>query len=107
MTKAELRVLYVLAKHEGNAKRMQVSHAMARFKATDRERALANLELLELVSSCRVPAPKGKGGTGGLVYWLTEAGLQTVADLIEKREIRDPQLGQRGRYPAIRQPSLQ
>lgn len=100
MTRTELRTLYLLAKHGGQAKHWQLSQAMARIKRKERERALANLEELELVSSVKTPAPKGKGGTGGLVYWLTDTGRQTVADLTERGELRDPARETRGR-PAL------
>lgn len=92
MTKTELRALYLLRKHGGTAKLMQLSQAMARIARPDRERALANLEALELISSAKRPPATGKGagGTGGLVYWLTDAGNEAVDYLIEQGELRDP-----------------
>lgn len=90
MTKLEKRVLYLLAKAGGQAKRQTLSQAMSRHPAADRERALANVEALELVSSAKQPTPKGGRGPGGLVYWLTEAGKSTVEDLVARGELDDP-----------------
>jgi len=87
MTRAELRVLYLLTKHGGRRKHFELSQAMARLPRKDRERALASLEDMELISSARTPAPKGKGGTGGLVYWITDQGRPAVDELVERGEL--------------------
>lgn len=93
MTKTELRILYLLRKRGGQVKRLELSQAMSRIARSDREQALASVEALELVSSARQPPPTGyeRGrGTGGLVYWLTEAGNEAVDDLIERGEMKAP-----------------
>lgn len=99
MNKTELRVLYLLRKHGGRAKKQQLSQAMARIDATDRERALAAVESLELVSSAKVPPKTGRGagGPGGLVIWLTQAGNEVVDDLIASGKLRDPATENRAR----------
>ena len=97
MTTVELRVLYLLQKHDGRAKLWQLSQAMARVKKANRERALADLEELGLLSSAAMPLRKGKGGTGGLVFWLTDAGRLAVADMIERGELQDPATSSQGR----------
>ena len=90
-TTHELRALYVLKKLDNRAKHSQLSHSMHRVSAQDRNRALANLELLELISSAKTPAPQGyKGGPSGLVYWLTDAGKEYVQDMIDSGEMPDP-----------------
>ncbi len=90
LTTHELRVLYLLRKHGGTAKHSEISQAMHRFSPEDRNRALKNLEQLELVSSAKTPPVRGKGGPGGLVYWLTDAGKTCVQDMIDNRELPDP-----------------
>ena len=90
LTTHELRVLYLLRKHGARAKRMQLTQAMHRVGAGNIENALRSLETLELISSAKTPPVKGKGGTGGLVYWLTYAGAMYVQDLIDNKELADP-----------------
>ncbi len=89
LTKLEKRYLYLLNRHGGRLTHSRISAATSRFKKADRERALASLESLELINSAR-DVPSGKGGFGGLVYWLTKAGSETVADLIERGELKRP-----------------
>lgn len=91
LTTLELRVLYLLRKHDGRAKLTQLSMALHRFAKDDRDRSLANLETLDLISSARTPAPKKhRGGRGGLVYWLTSEGETCVQGLIDETKIPDP-----------------
>lgn len=95
LTTHETRVLYILRKLGNRAKHSQISQAMHRVKAPDRQQALATCEALELISSARVPPTKGQpssrgGGPGGLVYWLTQAGADYVQDLIDSGAMRDP-----------------
>ena len=90
LTTYELRVLYLLRKHGGRAKLSTLSQAMHRFDPADRRRALANLEDLELISSAKTPPVKGKGGPGGLVYWLTSEGGEYVQGMIDRAELPDP-----------------
>ena len=90
LTTTESRVLYLLRKHDGRAKLQTISEAMHRFKAVDRRQALARLESLELINSAKTPNPKGHGGQGGLVYWLTLQGVDYVNELIESGAMRDP-----------------
>ena len=73
---------------------------LSRTAAADRIRALSNLELLELISSAKTPPPKGlgKGGTGGLVYWLTTEGHVYVKGLIVCGVLQDPDKEPRGRH---------
>ena len=71
-TKHEMRVLYVLRKHGGRAQHSQISQAMHRVDAKDRDTALSNCETLKLSSSAKTPANKSRGD---LVYWLTAARL--------------------------------
>lgn len=92
MTKTELRILYLLRKNGGQAKKMVLSQGMARVPSLERERALANVEQLELVSSAKTPSAKGKGGQPGVVYWLTDAGDNAVDDLIDRGKLKDPEL---------------
>ena len=90
LTTYELRVLYLLRKHGGRAKHSQISQAMHRFDPDDRKAALSNLETLELISSAKTPPVKGKGGPGGLVYWLTSEGIEHVQGMINAGELPDP-----------------
>ena len=39
----------------------------------------------------------GKGGTGGLVYWLTSVGTEFVRGLISTGELQDPAKETRGK----------
>lgn len=90
LIKHERRVLYLLRKHGGRAQHSQLTQAMHRISSPTRDRAIANCEELELISSAKTPPVKGKGGPGGLVYWLTEAGHHHVQDLIDRGEMEDP-----------------
>jgi hypothetical protein len=81
MTKTELRVLQLLTNNGGRMKRRELSPQMSRYSAKDRERALGDLETLELVSSAQVAHSGPPGGVPGLVYFLTKAGRQVVKDL--------------------------
>ena len=90
LTTHELRVLYVLRKHGRPAKRSEITQAMHRFTAAQRQRALDSCENLELISSAKTPPVKGKGGPGGLVYWLTDAGKKYVQDMIDGKQMADP-----------------
>ncbi len=87
MTKHELRILYLLAKGGGSAKRRPIVQAMSRATVDDIDRALDSLEALELVSS---GPTKGRRGPGGMLYWLTAAGEDKVADLVRQGTIADP-----------------
>ena len=100
LTRHELRVLYLLRKQGGRAKHSEISQAMSRAGAHNRSQALSNLEQLELISSAKTPTPRGHGGTGGLVYWLTCAGSRHVQDLIETFVMQDPAKESRGRPKA-------
>lgn len=99
LTTLERRVLYLLRKYGGSTKHSQISQAMSRVSAGDRMQALASLEQLDLISSAKTPPPKGqgKGGTGGLVYWLTSEGGVYVQGLIESGEMQDPAKESRGK----------
>lgn len=90
LTTHELRVLYLLRKYGRPAKLMELSHGMARFSAEQRKQALANCEDLELISSAKTPAPKGPGGSGGMVYWLTKEGKKYVHFMIDSGGMADP-----------------
>ncbi len=100
LTTNELRVLYLLRKHSGRAKRSTLSQAMHRVPAGERWLAFSSCEDLELISSAKTPPirgrEKGNGGRGGLVYWLTKAGESHVDELIEKGQLLDPALETRG-----------
>ena len=91
LTKLEKRYLYLLNRHGGRANHTRLTAATSRFKRKERERALASLEALELISSAR-DVPSGKGGFGGLVYWLTPVGAQTVTSMIDSGELKAPRL---------------
>lgn len=99
LSKHEMRVLYLLRKYGGRAKHSQISQAMSRVRAENRSLALASLEQLELILSAKTPPPKGlgKGGTGGLVYWLTIEGRDYVKGLIEHGTLQDPAKESRGK----------
>ncbi len=99
MTTHELRVLYLLRKAGGRAKHSHISQAMSRTTAASRIQTLSDLEKMDLISSARTPAPKGqgKGGTGGMVYWLTERGTEHVCDMIRSGQLNDPAKEVRGR----------
>lgn len=86
LTKHERRVLYILRKHGGTAKHSQISQAMARAKAEERQQALNSCETLDLISS----AKRDTDGRPGLVYWLTDAGADYVQGLIDTQDMMDP-----------------
>ena len=90
LTTYELRVLYLLRKHGGRAKHSTLSQAMHRLAPMTRQQALISLENLKLISSAKTPPVKGKGGPGGLVYWLTPEGAEYVQDMIDRGELLDP-----------------
>ncbi len=87
LTKHEQRVLYILRKHGGRAQHSQISMAMSRVDARDRERALSSCETLELISSAKTPATRGRGG---MVYWLTDEGIDYVQGCIDAGDMIDP-----------------
>ena len=91
LTAHERRVLYLLRKLGGNAKRSELTQQMHRLSATERDQAFANCEELGLILSAKTPTPRGStGGQGGTRYWLTEYGTDCVATLIERGEMADP-----------------
>ena len=92
-TKHEMRVLYVLRKHGGRAQHSQISQAMHRVDAKDRDTALSNCETLKLISSAKTPANKSRGG---LVYWLTSEGIDYVQGAIDSNDMIDPALQRQG-----------
>ena len=97
LTKHELRVLYILKKHGGQARLSTISMAMTRVDIKDRERAIGSCESLELISSAKMPANKGRGGRrGGLVYWLTSEGKDYVQGAIDSNDMIDPELQRQG-----------
>lgn len=96
LTRFELRVLYLLHKHDGSAKHSVVSQGMSRVPALNRESALSSLEALELINSASTP-PSAAGGAGAKVYWLTDVGKQVVRDLMDSGELKDPALERRSR----------
>lgn len=91
MTKTELRVLQILANNTGRQKRLEISQAMSRYTAEERNQALANLESLELVNSAEVPRAHGgkPGGVAGVVYWLTPVGAAHVETLRTQGRIKE------------------
>ena len=90
MTRLENRLLYLIRKSQpAMAQQQKLSQATSRFKARDRNQALANLENLGLVSSAKKPASR-RGGRASIVYWLTSTGDAFVDDMIERGEIADP-----------------
>lgn len=93
LTKHEMRVLYILKKHGGRARHSQISQAMHRVDAKDRDAALSNCETLELISSAKTPAVKSRGG---LVYWLTSEGKDYVQGAIDSNDMIDPVLQRQG-----------
>ena len=97
LTKHELRVLYILKKHGGQARLSTISMAMTRVDIKDRELAIGSCESLELISSAKMPANKGRGGRrGGLVYWLTSEGKDYVQGAIDSNDMIDPELQRQG-----------
>ena len=93
LTKHEQRVLYILRKHGGQAQQSIISAAMTRVDAKERERALKSCESLDLISSAKTPATKGRGGT---VYWLTSEGIDYVQGSIDAGDMIDPLLQKQG-----------
>lgn len=87
MTKTEIRALYVIHVKGDRAMQQQVSQAMARTPGAERTQALRSLEAIGLIGSARVPATKHRG-PDGMLYWLTPAGRETVADLLARGEIK-------------------
>lgn len=83
MTKIELRILYLLNKHKGQARHSQLQQAMSRVAVPDRETALRMLEEMGLISSGKSPSKTRPA----LIYWLTTAGKDHVQDLITKGEL--------------------
>lgn len=83
MTKNELRLLYLLNKHNGQARHSQLQQATSRIPKDDRESALRMLEELGLVSSGKSPSKTRPA----LIYWLTTAGKDHVQELITAGEL--------------------
>ena len=97
LTKHEMRVLYTLKKYGGHARHSQISQAMHRVDAKDRDAALSYCETMELISSAKTPVCKGRGGSrGGLVYWLTAEGIDYVQGAIDSNDMIDPALQRQG-----------
>lgn len=93
MTKTELRVLQLLTNNGDRLKLSQLSPQMSRYSAEERGRALASLEDLTLVSSAQVPHSGPPGGVPGVVYWLTPAGLEHVAELKKQGRLKAAKRG--------------
>lgn len=91
MTQTELRVLQILANNAGRQKRLEISQAMSRYTAAERNQALSTLETLKLVNSAEVPRAHGgkPGGVPGVVYWLTPAGVAWVEELRKQGRIKE------------------
>ena len=54
---------------------------------------LRSLEDLKLVSSAQVPHSGPPGGVPGVVYWLTPAGLEHVAELKKQGRLKAAKRG--------------
>ena len=93
LTRHEMRVLYTLQKHGGRARHSQISQAMHRVDAKDRDAALSDCETLGLISSAKTPGIKRRGA---LVYWLTPEGTDYVQDVIASKDMIDPTLQRQG-----------
>jgi len=91
MTKLETRLLQLLSRHGGSMKQQHISQRMSRHSREERETALQLLEAQGLISSALQPtsAPGGRKGGGVMVFWLTPAGTDYVAELREAGQIRD------------------
>ena len=98
LTKHEMRVLYILQKHGGQARLSTISMAMTRVDIKDRELAIGSCETLELISSAKTPASRGRrgGSRGSVVYWLTSEGLDYVQSAIDSNDMIDPKLQRQG-----------
>lgn len=83
MTKNELRYLYLLNKHNGQARHSVLQQATSRIPKGEREAALRMLEDMGLVSSGKTPSKTRPA----LVYWLTAAGKDHVQELITSGEL--------------------
>ena len=99
MTKAELRILYLLHKQGAPMMGSKLQAAMYRFGNEERVAALNNLEEFGFISSVKSPPQNvgdRKGGRPSMTYWLTSAGKDQVQELIAKGELGDPANEKRG-----------
>lgn len=90
MQKIELRVLYLLKKAGGRAKKSDLSMQMHRALKTDRDRALETLVSLGLVHRSEEAPPDGRGGAAGTWYALSDLGHEHVDYLIDQGAMRSP-----------------
>lgn len=87
MTKIELRLLYLLNKHGGQARNSTLQQATARVTADERKAALRSLEDLGLVSSGPAPSKTRPA----MAFWLTQAGKDYVQDAVARGELGSPE----------------
>ena len=95
LSKHETRVIYVLNRAGGEARKSVISMAMARAKAVERAQALSSLEAMGLISSARTPPAKAftgrpGRGAGATVYWLTADGKAHVKWAIARGDLDEP-----------------
>ncbi len=109
LSKHENRVIYVLNRAGGQARKSVISMAMARARAVERAQALSSLEALGLISSAKTPPAKAftgrpGRGAGATVYWLTADGKAHVKWAIDRGDLDKPRpaLVRASRGPSVR-----
>lgn len=90
MTKAELRILYLLRKNSGVALRSELTAQMHRIPAKTRDAAFLSLERQEFIMSLTAKPGLVQGGREQTRYWFTSPGLSAVEHMIKTGVLRDP-----------------